>query len=221
MGLNSSCPISRAMIDHWAGEIRKIEERSQALHTISPIEYAKLDLYLLAKYVDDVLTALEKFQIGTRWNPQLKTLIWTPESHQEDLNKDMQSITMREFSKIADSVTKCLNFTWDTPNQHTGGRMPVLDTQMWIGDGARKWGVPAPIMEPGVPLPEHTGQLKRIILYSFYRKSMACQTPMHFRAAAPEKVQDKIQTAVNEYLRRMKNCSRELDSTGVEEVIKE
>ena len=38
-------------------------------------------------------------------------------------------------------------------------------------------------------------------------------------AAAPEK--DKIQTAVNEYIRRMKNCSRELDSKEVEQVILE
>ena len=46
---------------------------------------------------------------------------------------------------------------------------------------------------------------------------MACQTPMHARAAAPEK--DRIQTATQEYIRRLKNCSRELDAKEVEQVI--
>ena len=95
--------------------------------------------------------------------------------------------------------------------------MPVLDTMMWVGKGSRQWGVPEEILEPGTVLPENTGQIRDTIMYMFFRKSMANKTPMHSRSAAPEK--DKIQTVVNEMLRRMKNTSRELEPEVLEQVI--
>ena len=55
------------------------------------------------------------------------------------------------------------------------------------------------------------------ILYQFFRKSIANRTPMHARSAAPEK--DKVRTVVNEYFRRLKNCSRELLPATVLEVL--
>ena len=48
---------------------------------------------------------------------------------------------------------------------------------------------------------------------------MANRTPMHVRSALPEK--DRIQTVVNEYLRRMKNCSRDLATDTLEGVLQD
>ena len=63
-----------------------------------------------------------------------------------------------------------------------------------------------------------TSKKVKVILYEFYRKTMANQTPIHQRSAAPEK--DKVQTVTNEYIRMMKNCSRDLDPNSVETAIK-
>ena len=97
--------------------------------------------------------------------------------------------------------------------------MPVLDTMVWIGRETRTWGVPDAMLEPDTVLPVKQGTLKNIILYSFYRKPMAAKTPMNSRTAAPAKT--LIQTATNEFLRRMRNTSRELPSTFIESIIQE
>ena len=153
MGLRSACPISRAVMDFWVNQVKETEERTNTLSRINPVMYSRLDLYLLSKYVDDVITALEKFRPGTRWDPTHKVFIWTPEAHQEDLNQNMELITMTEFSKMASSLLGCLNFTWDSPEKNEGKTMPVLDTQVWVGWGSRKWGVPEAALEEGTPLP--------------------------------------------------------------------
>ena len=49
---------------------------------------------------------------------------------------------MEEFSKMASSITSYLQFTWDAPDLHEDGRMPVLDTSMWMGTEEREIGVP-------------------------------------------------------------------------------
>ena len=90
---------------------------------------------------------------------------------------------------------------------------------IWIGRQNRSLGVPSSILEPGTTLPELTGHLSNIIMYKFYRKPMATRTPLHHRSAVPEK--DKVQTAVNEIIRRFKNTSRSLEVTHIEEVISE
>ena len=45
-------------------EIKKIETRSQDLYCINPVQYERLETYLAAKYVDDVLSALERMTLN-------------------------------------------------------------------------------------------------------------------------------------------------------------
>ena len=47
---------------------------------------------------------------------------------------------------------------------------------------------------------------------------MANRTPLHSRAAVPEK--DRIQTVTNNFLRRLRNTSRDLDKTHIETILK-
>ena len=62
-------------------------------------------------------------------------------------------------------------------------------------------------------IPIKTGAPKRIILYEFFKKPMSNKTPMLERSAAPNK--DKLQTAVNEFIWRFKNTSRELPKESI------
>ena len=127
----------------------------------------------------------------------------------------METHTMQGFCKMASSVTGCLNFTWDSPSNNEGGKMPVLDTQMWMAPCAKIWGVPEPLIDGEVQLP--TSESVTVIQYSFYRKTMANRTPIHARSAAPEK--DKVTTVTNEFIRRMKNTSRSLPRFHLEEYL--
>ena len=68
-------------------------------------------------------------------------------------------------------------------------------------------------------LPENLGSLKPGIMYRFFRKSMANRTPLHFRAAVPER--DRIQTATQEFIRRYRNNSRDLPACEIETILKE
>ena len=63
MGLESSCPISRLVMDDWADELIHKAEISKELHHINPIQFEALNVYLLEKYV---ITAQDTMKPGTR-----------------------------------------------------------------------------------------------------------------------------------------------------------
>ena len=60
--------MSRVVIDAWVEEIQALEEKTKTLHKINPVEFEPLETYLLSKYVDDVITALEQMKQGVEWN---------------------------------------------------------------------------------------------------------------------------------------------------------
>ena len=97
--------------------------------------------------------------------------------------------------------------------------MPVLDTVMWLGTEYRETGFPPAALENQELITMKPGGLKKIILYSFYRKPMANPLPNLQASAQPEGI--KVQTVVNELIRRIKNTSRDLPPIVVEEIIKE
>ena len=46
-GLRPTGPGSRILLDYWRCEVKQIEELSQALNTLNPINFEKLNVYLL------------------------------------------------------------------------------------------------------------------------------------------------------------------------------
>ena len=206
-------------MDHWAKQVKEVEDITKELSRINPVQYERLHLHLLAKYVDDVLVIPESLRRGVRWSSRDRAFIWTKEAYEEDKDLNSELVTMNAVRTMASDLLKCLNFTSDCPSQNVGGRMPVLDTAVWIGTPEREWGVLDAMKDPEIQLPTRTGRLKKVVLYVFYRKTMANNMPMHQRAAAPN--QDKVQTCSNEFIRRLKNTSRSLKATIVEQVIKE
>ena len=91
---------------------------------------------------------------------------------------------------------------------------------MGIGLEARECGLPEGM--PGLDklkLPTKIDSLKRIIFYKFYRKPVATKPPMNARSAQPQQM--KMQTATDEFLRRLKTTSRELPPTTIDQVLTE
>ena len=101
--------------DAWVKEIKSLEETTQTLSAINPVVYEPLRTYLLRKYVDDVLTSLEKMKLGVRWEPQHKCFMWSQEN--EDIDKaqvkNQEINTMEQFTRMASGILACLQFTFD------------------------------------------------------------------------------------------------------------
>merc|ERR1711954_404063 len=154
---------------------------------------------------------------GVRWFYTHKTFIWSHEAEQEDRENETtaEECTMREFTKMASCLTDCLEFTWDAPFKHKGGKMPVLDTQIWVGLNQREWSNPGGFIVGEIPF--YQENTKRIILYEFYRKPISNDTPLNARTAAPTK--QLMQTCVYEYKRRLRNTSRHLPENTINSVL--
>ena len=45
----------------------------------------------------------------------------------------VEANNLKQFAGMASSIFKCLKFTHDSPEAYEAERMPVLDTEMWLG----------------------------------------------------------------------------------------
>ena len=215
IGLRSTGSVCRIVMDHWKTEISRMIVKMDQLKAINPVTYESLEVHLLKKYVDDVLVALQGVRPGVRYDKQNKILTWSTEAEEEDKQKTREELTMSLFCELATDVEKCLDFTWDSPERNTNGMLPVLDTQMWVGKEQRTIGVPIEFTggeEKGCKV----GELKNIILYTFYRKPMATDRPILRKSAMPEGIVRS--TVCNEFIRRFKNVSRDLPTNHIEQV---
>ena len=75
-------------------------------------------------------------------DPELpgRTPFSSPTSSTQEL-KELESNTMKHFSKMASQIVGCLNFTWDDQSLNPTNKMTVLDTQDWMGTCTEEWGV--------------------------------------------------------------------------------
>ena len=150
--------------------------------------------------MDDVFFASNKLPKGTRWNMESGAMEWSQEQAENE-NMDQDSRTMEEISKLAGSIFKCLRFTWDCAIKNQNLKMPVLDTQLWLGLESRESGI-HPEMDANSPKITKIGTLKRVILYQFYKKSMASRTNNQFSGGIL--LGSKIATGTQEVIRRLK-----------------
>ena len=84
MGLEASCPITCTVMDAWVDEVKSLEEKSKILAKVNSIMYEPLEIHLLEKYVDDILSGLEQFKLGVRYNRVNKIFEWSTENEAKD-----------------------------------------------------------------------------------------------------------------------------------------
>ena len=95
-------------------------------------------------------------------------MILHPHLIQEDLNTPADQRTLREVVKMGSSVNPMIRLTGDCPSLHSSGRMPLLDTQVWV-EGER-------------------------VLYEHYRKPVANPLLMLEMSAMPAKMKRTVLT---------------------------
>ena len=108
----------------------------------------------------------------------------------EDDLEEMEDVrTMREISKMADSICPQLKTTFDCPGLHgESGKVPLLDLQVWVerettAEGKEEWQV----------------------VWEFYRKTCARRTLMLARSAMSDRC--KRSTLTQEAIRILRNTS--------------
>ena len=210
IGLRATGYVARVVMDFWAQKIGEMEDMCQTLWTLNPVMFENVQIHLLCKYVDDCFMAVDTFRLGIRWNSQQKAMVWSLESEEEDRSsgEDPEVITMREIAKMATEVMKCLKFTFDTPKLNKSLTMPVLDSQIWVGNEQRETGIPVGLLRDTDLIQVKTGELQKVVLFMFYQKPMVNRTSNLARSAAPEG--QKVSTCTQEVLRRLKTTSRDL-----------
>ena len=107
---------------------------------------------------------------------------YSKELDEKDTRSDDER-TAETMVKIANSLEKNIQFTWDVPGKNSNGRMPVLDLAVWIQE------------VDGI----------QTILHSFYKKPVASPCTILKRSALSFKI--KKTTPLQEALRRLGNVS--------------
>ena len=140
---------------------------------------------MYARYVDDIVMALNVINKGWLYNKKKNVLQFSKELLEND-NRDKERRTAETIVEIANSINNNIQLTWDSPLQNNNGRMPVLDLAIWVD--------------------EIEG--RQVILHTFYKKKVASKFTMLKRSALSIKI--KRNTLLQEALRRLGNISREL-----------
>ena len=153
-----------------------------------------MDRFLLETglYVDDDFLTYEFLPPGTRWCSETGKMEVNQELVEEDLRVSEDTRTMREVSKMADSICPVLQTTFDCPSLQESGKMPLLNLQVWVErvekeeEGRREWEV----------------------LWEYYRKPCSSRTVMLARSAMSDRT--KRSALTQEAIQILRNCSRSL-----------
>ena len=172
-GEDAARAMARVVMLDWDMEVVKLAAVNQ------------LKLYLHSRYVDDTADAGKALAPGLRWEEG--KMIMKPELVEEDLSLPGDLRTMREFVKMGSSINPDVQLTGDCPSNHVTGKMPALDTQLWIQDGR--------------------------VRYEHYRKPMANPLVMVECSAMPIKVKRTTLTQVVVW--NHQNTSREMPKETV------
>ena len=119
IGLRLTGLVCKIVMDRW---FRMMEQK---------LGVNKWTFWLLKKYVDDINIFCEA--LGKRVRYVKGKLIWSKANEIEDekgLKSDTKR-TMEQFEKIANEFHPSLQFKMDTQEDHSNGRVPMLDVAVW------------------------------------------------------------------------------------------
>ena len=197
IGLRATGTCSKIVMDKW------MELFSELLVNNG------IEVYLLKKYVDDVLLVCSNVILGSYWSSDDKKIIFCPELQKQhiSLGKSRTEVSLEIFIQMADNFFSFLKFTGEASVDKP---IACLDSQLWVGEPSAdgKW-YNSPF-SPGLEPANSVNGVGFTVLYKFYKKPMATKQGILFRSAMPEQI--KICTAVEEIKRRWKNTSEYVSS---------
>ena len=120
IGLRATGSVARRVMEKFLGEYRRL------------LEEHGVEVLLLRKYVDDILSITSKLEVGSRWTGN------SISRRQEDIEEDTaqgrspETVTMEVLRAMADTVIPWLQFTAEV-SEGIEKPVPCLDSQLWVG----------------------------------------------------------------------------------------
>ena len=201
IGLRATGTVAKVAMEVWIRTFKAI------------LIAAGVKVYLLSKYVDDVLMILGSLRKGTRWEGGAIRHSLEMKKQDEDQGRSRSEVTFKVLKDAANSIMPFLKFTGEWLEGERG--IAVLDTWIWFGpkscdgewfsDNKKETKIPGREPERGMA-----------VLYRFYSKPMASKLGILKRSAVSEGT--KVSTACSEILRRLKTTSTLISKKIFEEV---
>ena len=134
-----------------------------------------------ARYVDDSRTIMHPIKAGWKWSEASHRMEWSDEQEADDMaNSTFTDRTARTIENIVNSCKKTLRCTIETCQDFADGRLPTLDTNIWMEGGK--------------------------VLNTFFEKEMS--TVIHKDSALSEN--SKMASLSHNVVRHMRNTSERL-----------
>ena len=180
------------------------------------LEKAGIKVWLMRKYVDDVIVVCSMARRGDRVLGD-GTIGRTCESLGEDRRSKVSrpQVTLNLLEAIANKVLPFLKFTGEAAEGDQG--IPVLDTRMWFGPSASEgelFQTPEGLAAPGT-----REEPRNEVRYQFFKKPMASPISILQRSAMMEGC--KVATASAEFRRRWKNSSESTSREVFEKITRD
>ena len=96
---------------------------------------AGIEMFLITKYVDDVLIICDNLHLGQYWEEGRIKYCQIKDQEDEKSGKSRSEITYGILKEIANSVMGFLKFTGEVA---LDSLIPVLDIQLWVGPSKAK-----------------------------------------------------------------------------------
>ena len=166
IGLRSICAVARIVMNEW-------DSRWMETCGANNIKLIKGD-----RYMDDIRAFLKALRMGWRWFEGNLCYTRTWEEEDRSSGRSASRRTALVLIEMMNDVFRFLNFTIELGEDFADGKLPSLDTNIWVSRGMT-------------------------ILYEFFEKSMASNLMVEARSALSKDV--KLATLSEEIARRLRN----------------
>ena len=173
-----------------AGEVARLFDIWWDRQFLEKMKTLKIVVDGYQRYVDDDGITMPAINPGVRFEDG--KLINKEELIESDLGIKEDKRTAELTAEIANTIHPSIQVKPDYPSNHIGGRMPLLDMQIWVDKD-------------------------NLIQHVFYEKEVASKFLIPFRSAHSTK-QKKL-LLINEVERRMVNCSPDLPWSETSKVL--
>ena len=177
--MRGTCAVARVVMNHW-------DTLWTGLLKSERMSHEEAD-----RYMDDLRVFMLALKMGWRWKED--GFYFCKEWEEEDLlsGKSPTLRTAENMILAMSSLLKFLKFTMEIPEQFEDGKLPTLDTKIWI-QNRRVW-------------------------YMFFEKPMSANVVIQAESALSEQV--KLASLTQEVVRRLKHTSLELPHSSRLEVL--
>ena len=141
-----------------AGEIARCVMSVWDVTFLKKLRTAGIHMDMYKRYVDDQLDVCPPINPGWKYDTVSHSMVFDPVLAVNDCDEPAIR-TAKILQQVANSIEKCIQVTYDTPEGNLNQKMPVLDLEVWVSENK--------------------------VHHRFYKKPVACNYTIMERSALP------------------------------------